>query len=434
MSFPQSAIVTVVPEWPTSGTGGTLGFSYLLLSSLLGRVPEGFALYLLSTSTMQLVKLETQDELLALVAAGKSARATTKGKCIKFVFTRLPNSRFRFIRDAFTRFRQRRRTVHYLNLRNALEPLTHTYERVICHVHDLETGDKVLEACRNLRSVVLVHSEHSKGGMNREYAQLVPQSTHYDRYMQWLEDQYTTVFRGAAAVVFPSAGALQLFRESNPTLLSSAQAKVHVLRSGIAIPAERPATAASDPPRIFAIAQHVPEKGIDRMMIALSRCKQKGLSFRLRIAGAQTVLSPELFRLRAQLGLNEQVEFLGPIPHPKIQDELNSSALYLAAPRVVVFDLSLLEAMAAGVPIITSKLPGNMEALGDEYQGYFESEDELPLLVEHWLQHPEQAARIGAMNRKRCEELFTLDKMAYRYLDLYSTIAYDAAHAAGSAG
>lgn len=433
MSLPQTAIVTIVPEWPTSGTGGTLGFSYLLLRSLLPRVPEHFALYVLSTSTMELVKLESEVELLALVAAGKSARTSTKGKLIKYVFTRLPNSRSRFVRDAFTCFRQRRRASHYLSLRSAIEPLTRSYERIICHVHDLETGDKVLEACRTLDSVILIHSEHAKGGMNREYAQLVPQSRNYDRYMRWLEDQYATVLKEAAAIVFPSCGALQLFREANPDMLSPAQDRIHVLRSGIAIPAPRSATTTSDPPRIFAIAQHVPEKGIDRMMIALSHCKEAGLSFRMRIAGAQTVISPELYRLREQLGLNEYVEFLGAIPHQRIQDELSSSALYIAAPRVVVFDLSLLEAMAAGAPIITSKLPGNMEALGDEYEGYFESEEELPSLVAHLLKHPEQAAKMGSDNRRRCEELFTLDKMADRYLELYSGLVHDRARTLGSA-
>ncbi len=434
MTLRQTAIVTVVPEWPTSGTGGTLGFSYLLLSSLLGRLPEHFALFVLSTSTMQLIRLESQDELLTLVTAGKSARTSTKGKLIKYVFTRLPNSRIRIVRDAFTLFRQRRRASHYVSLRSALEPLTRSYERIICHVHDLETGDKVLEACRALSSVTLVHSEHAKGGMNREYAQLVPQTKNPDRYMQWLENQYASVLQEAAAIVFPSRGALELFREANPDLITFAQGRIHVLTSGIAIPAQRPATATSDVPRIFAIAQHVPEKGIDRMMLALSKCKQRGLSFRLRIAGAQTVISPELYGLRQQLGLNEYVEFLGAIPHHKIQDELNSSTLYLAAPRVVVFDLSLLEAMAAGVPIITSKLPGNLEALGEGYEGFFETEEELPSLVEHLLTHPEQAAQMGSGNRQRCEELFTLDKMANRYLDLYSSLACAAARTAGSAG
>lgn len=415
----KTAIIIVLPEWPSKGTGGPLGFSFLHVASIVERLPPDMDLYVLATGYMQLVRVDSKETLISLADCGFAQRQTLKGKLIKHVFRRLPYSRSRRIRNGFTRFRQRRRKTQQAQIRGLLSPLTTAYDRIVCHVHDIETGDKLAETCATFDKITLLYSEHGKGGLAREYEQLVPGVDSSDRQLRWLQAQYPAVLNQASLIVFPSRGAFELFEEGKSALVASVRNKTIIVRSGITICPFHPVQTFS-PPRIFSIAQHVPEKGLDRILRALSRCRMLGLSLSLRVAGAETVISPMLFRLRDELGLQDCVEFLGAIPHSQIQEELRNCGLYLAAPRVVVFDLSLLEAMAAGRAIVTSRLPGNIEALGESYEGFFENEDQLAMQIESLLTRHELAERLGKANRARCEEYFSLDKMGEQYLELYS--------------
>jgi glycosyltransferase involved in cell wall biosynthesis len=172
---------------------------------------------------------------------------------------------------------------------------------------------------------------------------------------------------------------------------------------------------------------HVPEKGIDRMLRAIAECRNRGIELRLRIAGCETSLSRDLLRLREELQVAQNVKFLGSIPHEQILQEMRQADLILACPRVVVFDLSLLEAMAAGRPILTTRLAGNVEALGPDYPGYFANDEELAPTLIRILGESALLDRMGRMNKARFEKEFTLEAMGDRHLSMYSSILHDLA-------
>ena len=77
---------------------------------------------------------------------------------------------------------------------------------------------------------------------------------------------------------------------------------------------------------------------------------------------------------------------------------------------------------AVGVPIVTSRLPGNVEALSESYAGYFESESDLPSLMLRVLRDPEMATLLGNANRARCRSEFSQSKMAEQYLRFYDSV------------
>lgn len=102
-------------------------------------------------------------------------------------------------------------------------------------------------------------------------------------------------------------------------------------------------------------------KGLDVMIRALAMLKDEGTFVRLKIAGD----GPEkdnLQRLALSLGLEGLVEFCGWVT---AADYLEGLDLFILPSRVEPFGLVVTEAMAAGVPVVATRIDGPREILLD---------------------------------------------------------------------
>ena len=101
-------------------------------------------------------------------------------------------------------------------------------------------------------------------------------------------------------------------------------------------------------------------KGLDVMIRALAVLKDQGTAIRLKIAGD----GPEkdnLQRLARSLGVDALVEFCGWV-NPAA-DYLEGLDLFILPSRVEPFGLVVTEAMAAGVPVVATRIDGPREIL-----------------------------------------------------------------------
>lgn len=91
----------------------------------------------------------------------------------------------------------------------------------------------------------------------------------------------------------------------------------------------------------------------------------------------------------------------------------------------------ILEAMAAGLPVVATPVEGVGELLGPEASGQQVSRDatQLAAAAVRWLDEPAAAQQQGRRNAQRAAEVFSLDVMIQRYEQLYRSLAA----AAGSA-
>ncbi|PCI39774.1 MAG: hypothetical protein COB53_02575 [Elusimicrobia bacterium] len=82
---------------------------------------------------------------------------------------------------------------------------------------------------------------------------------------------------------------------------------------------------------------------------------------------------------------------------------------------------AILEAMALGIPVIASDIPGNRDAVEDGVTGYLVT-DEMQLIerVLRLLDDPGLRARLGEAGRKRFEDEFTLERMMKEISALYA--------------
>lgn len=137
---------------------------------------------------------------------------------------------------------------------------------------------------------------------------------------------------GVAATVVPNIVDLARFRPS-PTRLSARAPVILVARHLEAI------------------------YGLDTALRAFARVFQELPAARLVIAGQ----GPERESLQAladQLGLAAAVEFTGPLDRDEVADRLRQAAVALNASRVDNMPNSVLEAMASGVPVVSTAVGG----------------------------------------------------------------------------
>ncbi|MFN8548826.1 MAG: glycosyltransferase family 4 protein [Candidatus Eisenbacteria bacterium] len=129
--------------------------------------------------------------------------------------------------------------------------------------------------------------------------------------------------------------------------------------------AVRPTTersrAAREPIRLLVVARLEPRKGLEGLLDAIELLCREKLPLRLRVVGEGPLRSRLERRART---LPDAIEFLGRV-EPSDLPRVYASADLALAPATYgeSFGVVLLEAMAAGLPIVASDLPGYREVL-----------------------------------------------------------------------
>ncbi len=136
-------------------------------------------------------------------------------------------------------------------------------------------------------------------------------------------------------------------------------------------------TAPRKPPVIGALGRLHEIKGYDVLLRAAAKLRDRGVDFRLKLAGDGPEMGA-LQQLTESLGLRDRVEFTGWVANPG--DFLKTIDLFVVPSRYESFGLVVIEAMAAGVPVITSDIEGPCEILKGGVLGtLFRSEDDSDL-------------------------------------------------------
>ena len=145
-----------------------------------------------------------------------------------------------------------------------------------------------------------------------------------------------------------------------------------VLHMGVRLPADRRRAEPPEPPlRVLVAARFVEKKGHVHLVDAVARLKERGIAVQVDLAG-DGPLEPEIRRLVAERRLADDVRFLGTVPHARLVEELGGRRWHVSVvPSVVTptgelegIPVSLIEAMAVGVPTVGTETGGIPELLG----------------------------------------------------------------------
>ena len=167
------------------------------------------------------------------------------------------------------------------------------------------------------------------------------------------------------------------------------------------------------------VGRQSPEKDVATLIRAADLVAKKRPGFRLEIAGdgAARAGSEALTR---ELGLEGCVRFLGEVR--EIPQLLARSRLFVLPSLTEGISLTLLEAMAIGLPIVATRVGGNPEVVDDGVTGWLVPPGEPAQLAEKMLRLLDDDAetlRMGAAARARAIEVFDIRTMIAHYENLY---------------
>ena len=174
-----------------------------------------------------------------------------------------------------------------------------------------------------------------------------------------------------------------------------------------------------DMPRAMFVGRLAPEKGLDTLIDAWPLVRVKYPSARLTLIGE----GPERAKLEARvksLGLGQAVELPGACPDATAA--LREADLFVLPSREEGMSIALLEAMALGVPLVASSIPGNRQLVSDFKHGRLAPADDpealARVIIEQWSDF-DRAIHMSRAARRRVEQEFSIQAMARRHLELF---------------
>lgn len=167
------------------------------------------------------------------------------------------------------------------------------------------------------------------------------------------------------------------------------------------------------------VARLTREKNVGLLLRAAALVRDADPAFRLEIAG-DGPCREELTKLWEELRLQDSVTFLGETR--EIPALLSRAGLFALSSRSEGVSLTILEAMARGLPVVATRVGGNPEVIVEGQTGVMVPLDDPASLAQAILSirsRPDAAREMGLAGRRRVQEHFEIRGMVAQYERLY---------------
>lgn len=226
-----------------------------------------------------------------------------------------------------------------------------------------------------------------------------------------------SLWRRAAAVVANSEGLADLARRFAP------EVAISLIPNGVDAARFVPPAASSpaEAMRLIIVGRLVHQKGIDSLLTAMARA---GVPLTLQIIGDGEARG-ELEAQAAALGIAGRVSFAGWLDRAHLPAVYAGADLFVFPSRDEGMPNVVLEAMAAGLPVIGSDIAGNRDLIVPEETGLLvpvNDADALAQALARLQGDPARRQLMGAAGRARVEAHFSWREAARRYRALASAM------------
>lgn len=224
------------------------------------------------------------------------------------------------------------------------------------------------------------------------------------------------------------------YSKKNACSLGVSESKIKVIKGGVDVSRFKPKKHTNGRKVIITTGRFVEFKGMDLCLKAIADLKKKStIPFEYRLVG-NGPKKAELQKLVEELQLEDCVKILGPIEINEIQKNYQEADIFLHLPiyeirsergdeytHTETMGRTICEAMASGLPIVTSRVGGVPEMVGREYEYLVDEKDFtsatnfLSILVKDG----KKEELVGHLLRQRAENLFSWDRLFDKYCELF---------------
>jgi glycosyltransferase involved in cell wall biosynthesis len=245
----------------------------------------------------------------------------------------------------------------------------------VIHVHHPFLSGRLALRYRGGRNIPLVFTNHTRYDL---YAQA---------YLPFIPSAFSRFYLGRALarfcaecdlVIAPSAGLKKVLRSFD------VQTDIEVIPNGVDLtlhqraPGDRhrPEFGLSDSDTILIYLGRIgPEKNLHFLLRAFALARPRASNLKLLVVGGGPRLAQVKTEVR-RLGLENVARVAGPVPYADVPDVLALADIFATASTTEVHPLSLIEALASGLPAIGVTSPGIEDTIVDGQNGFLCARDE----------------------------------------------------------
>ncbi len=202
--------------------------------------------------------------------------------------------------------------------------------------------------------------------------------------------------------------------------------KFTVIPNGVDLPARsRVARRGDEPVRLISVARFVPRKRHTVLIKALERLRDAGLGVNCELVGYGPT-EPEVRRLADASELNGHLDFAGRLGQPEIAARLAQADIFVLNSLWEGMPGSILEAMAAGLPVVATDVSGTNEVVVNGETGLLVPPDDPGALADAIATLVRDGAlrlSMGAAARRRAETQFSFERVVLEKAALYRRVA-----------
>jgi len=200
--------------------------------------------------------------------------------------------------------------------------------------------------------------------------------------------------------------------------------QVQVIPYGIDIDKFKPSSNGTGfgPPILLTVGRLERRKGVDVLLRAMPRVWQHFPDAQVHLVGGESGFRHADLLAMVPEDKQEQIVFPGFLNRDQLTTQYQYATLYIAPTQYETFGYTILEAMACGKPVISTRVGAVPDLVDDGQTGLLVSWDDsasLAAAILELLENPSVAEQMGHRGRARAEALFSLDAVVDRNLDLY---------------
>jgi colanic acid/amylovoran biosynthesis glycosyltransferase len=194
--------------------------------------------------------------------------------------------------------------------------------------------------------------------------------------------------------------------------------RIHRIYNGLDLSEFGRANFSSDPPLIVSIGRLIAKKGFTDLIRACALLVERGRPFRCEIFG-EGPLESQLRGQIAELELQELVQLPGPKPQHEVRERLASADVFVL-PSVPEADggmdnlpTVIMEAMATGLPVVSTRIGGIPEMVVENETGFLVSPGGVVVLadaIEKVTNDQSLGRKFGQAGYERAQTLFSIEK------------------------